>query len=144
MFYFSGDIPPNVDSPGNSDESSIDDNHRDNLPNALDHTLGINYVDDDDDDEDDDAIGDEGFYNEDDDDEGDPDSLGPSFKGSGSSVIHKKDDIHQIREQSTEHAQQQEPKKSGELGSPDDDEGSSSSGSGSGDTEIKGQEVFAR
>ena len=99
----------------------------------------------DDNDNDDDDIGDEGFYDEDEDEDDKSDSPAKSLNDPGSSVLHKKDEIHQVRVTA---AGQQQPLKTeedsestDESGSSDDDEGSSS-GNGSG--EVREDRAYAR
>ena len=106
---------------------------------------GLSNEDDDDNDNDDD-IGDEGFYDEDEDEDDRSYSPAKSLKDPGSSVLHKKDEIHQVHVNAS--GQQQQPlnmeedgKSPDEAGSSDDDEGSSS---GSGSAEVRGERSYAR
>ena len=116
----------------------MDENPRDSPSTTHDPVL---RVDVDDEDEDEDEIGDEGFYDDDDDDEDGGDSLGPTLKGSGSSVLSKKDEIHAKHAQPQQHLEDDSGED--EAGSSNEVEGSST-GSGSGNIEVRGQGSFAR
>ena len=100
--------------------------------------------DDNEDDNDDDDIGDEGF-DEDEDENDRSDSMAKNLNYPDSSVLHKKDEIHQMHVKA---AGQQQPLKTEEDGESTDDSGStnddegSSSGSGSG--EIREEGAHAR
>lgn len=107
-----------------------------------DEDTGLSNEDDDDNDDD---IGDEGFYDEDEDEEDKSDRPVKSLKDPGSSVLHKKDEIHQVHANATGQQQplnmEEDGKSPDEAGSSDDDEGSSS---GSGSAEVMGERSYAR
>ena len=123
----------------------MDHDPRDYLRTIGDQAPGINNVDDDDEDDDSD-IGDEGFFDEDEDDDDGSESLGQSVaKGSGSSVVHKKDKIHHLSGKHTSPQEQQlaVDTSADESGSSDDSEGSNS-GNGSETAEARDQRLLAR
>jgi len=134
LLNVNADTAPNVDIPGKSDEGLKDENPRDYPGATHDDTPRINDVDEDEDDE-------AGFDDEDEDDDDGGDSLGQSVRGSSSSVLRKKDEIHELSEKNAGHAQLQLQYQSDESGSSGDDEESSS---GSGSAEVGGQGLFAR
>lgn len=107
-----------------------------------DEDTGLSNEDDDDNDDD---IGDEGFYDEDEDDDDRNDSPVKSLKDPGSSLLHKKDEIHQVHANATGQQQplnmEEDGKSPDEAGSSDDDEGSSS---GSGNAEVMGERSYTR
>lgn len=125
-------MAPSADFPGSSDEGHTDENPTDSPSTTHDPVLRVDV-----DDEDEDEIGDEGFYDDDDDD----DSLGPTLKGSGSSVLSRKDEIHAKHAQPQQHLEDDSGED--EAGSSNEVEGSST-GSGSGNIEVRGQGSFAR
>lgn len=102
------------------------------------------HEDDNEDDNDDDDIGDEGFEEEEEEDDR-SDGLAKNLNYPGSSVLHKKDVIHQMHVKAAEQQQPLKTEEDGEStddsGSSDDDEGSSS-GSGSG--EVREGRAYAR
>ena len=134
ILLYLADTAPNIDIPGKSDESLKDENPRDYPGATYDDTPRINDVDEDEDDE-------AGFDDEDEDDDDGGDSLGQSVKGSSSSVLRKKDEIHELSGENAGHAQLQLQRQSDESGSSGDDEDSSSA---SGSAEVRGQGLFAR
>ena len=136
IVVFAGDIAPDIVLLSNSDGNSMYDD-----PMEYQHTKRsyIHEDDNEDVDNDDDDVGDEGF-DEDEDEDDWRDSLAKNLNYPGSSVLHKKDEIHQMHVKA---ARQQQPLKTedgestDDSGSSDDDEGSSS-GSGSGDIREEG------
>ena len=151
--YFAGDIAPDIDLLSNLGGNSMYDDpteyQRTKRSYIQDDDTGLTNDDDNDNDEgdDDDDIGDEGFYDGDEDDDDRTDSQGKGLKASdsSSSVLHKKDEIHQVN---AKHVEQKQPlsmedddKSPDEVGSSDDSEGSSS---GSGSAEITSQNSYAR
>lgn len=104
----------------------------------------IHEDDNEDDDNDDDDIGDEG-YDEDKDEDDRSDSPLTSLNDPDSSMLHKKDEIHQMHVKAVGQQQpsktEEDSESTDESGSSDDDE-SSNSGSGSG--EVRGERVYAR
>ena len=137
IVVFAGDIAPDIVLLSNSDGNSMYDD-----PMEYQHTKRsyIHEDDNEDVDNDDDDVGDEGF-DEDEDEDDRRDSLAKNLNYPDSSVLHKKDEIHQMHVKA---ARQQQPLKTEEdgestddSGSSDDDEGSSS-GSGSGDIREEG------
>lgn len=134
ILLYLADTASNVDIPGKSDEGLKGENPRDYPGTTHDDTPRINDVDEDEDDE-------AGLYDEDEDNDDGGDGLGQSVKGSSSSVLRKKDEIHELSEKNAGHAQLQLQYQSDESGSSGDDEEISS---GSGSAEVRGQGLFAR
>ena len=140
MVVLAGDIAPDVVLVSNSDGKSMYDD-----PMEYQRTKrSYIHEDDNEDDNDDDDIGDEGF-DEDEDEDDRSDSLAKNPNYPGSSVLHKKDEIHQMR---TKAAGQQQPLKTEEDGASTDDSGSSDddegSTSGSGSGEVREDRAYAR
>ena len=139
IVVFAGDIAPDIVLLSKSNGNSMYDD-----PMEYQRTKrSYIHEDDNEDDDNDDDIGDEGF-DEDEDEDDRSDSLTKNLNYPDSSVLHKKDEIHQMHVKA---ARQQQPLKTedgestDDSGSSDDDEGSSS-GSGSG--EIREEGAHAR
>ena len=143
VFVFAGDIAPDIVLFSNSEGNSMYD-----VPMEYQRTKRSYIHEDhneDDNDTDDDDIGDEGFYDEDEDEDDKSDSPVKSLNDPGLSVLHKKDEIHQMHVKA---AGQQQPLKMEEDGSSQDESGSSdddeSSSSGSGSGEVREERAYAR